>query len=105
MKQHIKMKYPASDTTGFLLIQCSKCGDIRGMRAKLPITVYRCRKCGGRTLLDTYSRAYMRCECGRRSAYYTNCTDRLIEAECYQCGCPITMEMTKKGCYDTIRSE
>ena len=104
MKNHKKI-YPASETTGNLLIECEGCGTVRGMRVKAPVTVFYCHTCGEKTLLETFVRAYMRCECGRRSNYYTNCAERLIEAECYNCGCPITMEMTKKGCYNTINDK
>lgn len=90
--------------TGFLLIECEQCGDRHAFNAKMPISAYRCRECGGRTPLDVMSRLRVVCECGRSYGYMTNIqTDRPMDVACFNCGCPVAVEWNdRRGRYEPI---
>lgn len=89
--------------TGFLLIECEHCGKIKGFCSKSAITYYRC-DCGGKTELEDLRRLYVNCECGRRSAYFTNVKDAALDVNCIDCGQPVAVQWnSKKKIYETTR--
>lgn len=88
---------------GFLLIKCSQCGNIHAFCAKVPMSVYRCRECGGRTPLTDMTHLQVVCECGARHGYMTNVTEKQMDVTCFSCGAPVAVEWNEKlGKYTTI---
>lgn len=73
---------------GFLYLQCSCCGEIRGLAAKKPVQDYRCR-CGGCTALRALRKLKYTCVCcGKTWEYRTNVAATEFEMECLQCKAP-----------------
>lgn len=89
--------------TGFLLIRCDHCGDVHAFCARQPITVYRCEKCGGRTLLTDMFPLRVMCECGSKYSYRTNIVTKQMDVNCYKCGCPVAVEWSdRRSRYEPI---
>lgn len=95
---------------GFLIIKCGQCGNIHAFCAKVPMSVYRCRECGGRTPLTGMSPLRVTCECGARHGYITNITEKQMDVTCFSCGAPVAVEWNEKlqryttiGAYDGRR--
>lgn len=90
-----QMNGPA-EYKGFLLIRCDQCGDTHAFCAKLPISTYRCRECGGRTPLVSMSRLMVTCECGAKHNYLTNIVTQQMDVTCFTCGAPVAVEWNEK---------
>ena len=89
--------------TGFLMIRCEHCGEVRGFRARYPLSYHKCRACGGKTMLYKLRRMTARCAaCGNVWRYQTNLNEALAEISCLACDAPITMERGRSGAYKTI---
>lgn len=89
--------------SGFLLIRCKHCGEIKGFYGKAQITKYKCNDCGGSTDLNKLKVLWMNCECGNRMKYLTNMTDRMFDVTCNRCGNPVAVEWNdKKEVYQPI---
>ena len=83
--------------TGFLMIDCQQCGNRHPFNAKVPISTYRCKECGGATPLGKLNRLRLFCECGRSYGYKTNInTDEIFDVNCLNCGSPVAMEWSEK---------
>lgn len=89
---------PAAPRTykGFLYIKCAKCGHIHAFCAKVPVSVYRCGECGGRTPLDNMVPLRITCECGARHNYLTNVVTDQMDVTCFTCGAPVAVEWNEK---------
>ena len=81
---------------GFLYIKCAKCGHIHAFCAKVPMDVYRCGECGGRTPLDNMVPLRITCECGARHNYLTNVVMDQMDVTCFTCGSPVAVEWNEK---------
>lgn len=89
--------------TGFLLIRCEECGDVRGFCSKKPIDTYICNECGHQTQLANMRAAYLDCECGRHFKYMTNETSEVITWNCLDCGREIdAMLNSRRTAYTTV---
>lgn len=83
----------AKEYRGFLLIECEECGDRHAFCAKIPMSRYRCGKCGTWTTLNHMSHLRVICECGHRYSYTTNVvTDKVMDVNCLHCGAPVSVE-------------
>lgn len=88
---------------GFLLIRCSKCGQMHGFCAKTPIAQYQCRDCGGFTPLHDLTSLQIRCKCGQRFKYRTNLQEDTFTYNCLTCGAPVDVAYNKKAhAYQTV---
>lgn len=88
---------------GFLLIRCSKCGQVRGFCAKEPIAASQCRACSGFTPLGELVPMQVRCKCGSVFRYKTNLTEDTFSYRCLSCGAPVDLTYNKKsGRYQTV---
>lgn len=88
---------------GFMIIKCDKCGMVKSFCSRQPITHCIC-DCGNHTELNKLKRLYVNCECGMNSKYLTNMTEQLFDAECIECGYPVTVQWNqKKYVYTTVR--
>lgn len=74
---------------GFLLVRCDKCQNTQGFCAKVPISEYRCKGCGGVTPLRKLTALHIRCKCGAKFNYRTNLTEDVISYTCLGCGAPV----------------
>lgn len=81
--------------TGFLLLRCEECGEVKAFCAKRPITQYRC-ECGHKTDLHDLLPVYAHCKCGRDSKYKTNIVDGTAVVNCVACGAPIDLELNHR---------
>lgn len=88
---------------GFLLIRCSKCGQVRGFCAREPIAASQCRACNEFTPLDELLPMQVRCKCGSIFRYKTNLTEDSFSYSCLSCGAPVDLAYNKKaGRYQTV---
>lgn len=89
---------PAAPRTykGFLYIRCGKCGHIHAFCAKVPMSVYRCGECGGRTPLENMVPLRITCECGARYNYLTNIATDQMDVTCFTCEAPVAVEWNEK---------
>ena len=82
---------------GFLIIEYQECGDRHAFCAKMPMTRYRCAKCGTWTPLKNMSHLRVMCECGHRYSYNTNIvTDKVMDIDCLHCGAPVSVEWSER---------
>lgn len=97
-----KPEEPPEGYTGFLLLKCEECGEVKAFCAKYPTTQFRC-DCGHRTDLHDLRPVYAHCKCGRRSKYRTNIEDDQSVVNCVECGAPIDLELNKdQSAYVTV---
>lgn len=83
--------------TGFLYIECAKCGDRTGRFVKGALKYSVCKECGEKTdLTEPLKTLWLQCECGTRVRYKTNVTEKLWDMECKDCGAPVTVEWNKR---------
>ena len=91
--------------SGFLHIRCEHCGKTKTFCAKYQLSCFGCKECGEKTELKDLKLAFINCECGGRTRYFTNETADLIELNCINCGMPVALKYNaKKKRYETIRS-
>ena len=91
--------------SGFLHIRCEHCGKTKTFCAKYQLSYFGCKECGEKTELKDLKRAFINCDCGGRTRYFTNETADLIELNCINCGMPVALKYNaKKKLYETIRS-
>ena len=91
--------------TGFLHIRCEHCGKTKTFCTKHQLSYYGCKECGKKTDLKNLKLAFINCECGGTTKYFTNETAELIELNCINCGMPVALKYNaKKKLYETIRS-
>lgn len=83
--------------TGFLLIRCEHCGEVRGFCAKKPIETYFCNHCKGKTVLRDIKLMYQECECGGSFKYRTNLTEKYVANKCLHCGRLVEMRLNGRG--------
>lgn len=83
--------------SGFLLIRCSDCGQLKGFCTKVPIDTYKCSECGADTPLADLKPLYMDCECGKHYKYMTNETADMITHPCISCGTKNDMKLNSRG--------
>ena len=82
---------------GFLLVECKRCGKIKGFCAKRPIAQNRC-ECGEVTELHDLKVAHVKCaNCGRSYTYKTNIDRETFEYNCLNCGSPVDLTLNKRG--------
>ena len=83
--------------SGFLMIECASCGEVREFCSKKKIKYNRCR-CGAQTELKDLRRMFVRCKaCGRESRYYTNLQRRFYITKCIDCNSPVEIRHNDKG--------
>lgn len=82
--------------TGFLLIQCQRCGKQKEFCTKKPLRYYRCPDCKEKTWLGELKPLGVRCECGTRAGYKTNLKDHFVELTCVNCQAPVSAEWNEK---------
>lgn len=89
---------------GFLYIKCASCGKVKDFCAKEPVNQIQC-ECRSYTELKKLVRLYINCECGMRTRYKTNMTDKMFDVNCLYCGAPVAVEKNiKKMLYAPIRN-
>ena len=93
-----KVQYNHDDGySGFLMIECASCGEVKGFCSKKKIKYNRCR-CGAYTELKDLRRMFVRCKnCGRESRYYTNIQQNFYIAQCLDCGAPVEVRLNDRG--------
>ena len=73
--------------SGFLMLECPKCGEVRAFNPKQPVTELVCRKCGQVTELEHLAVLEMACpSCGKTWGYRTNIEEPEIVHACIACG-------------------
>ena len=77
---------------GFLHIRCEHCGKTKTFCTKHQLSYYGCKECGKKTDLKDLKLAFINCECGGRTRYFTNETAELIEQNCINCGMPVALK-------------
>lgn len=89
--------------TGFLMVECEECGEIKCFCAKKPTYSFKCQ-CGHENALEELRFAYMECKCGKKSVYRTNSRRKNISGNCVECKAPVDLELNKgETAYVTIR--
>ena len=84
--------------SGFLTVQCSKCGEVRSFCAKKPITHSPCKACGNVTKLREMKPLYLRCrDCDAEFKYKTNITEDWTTMNCLRCGREIGVALNSRG--------
>lgn len=93
-----KVQYNHDDGySGFLMIECASCGEVREFCSKKKIKYNRCR-CGAQTELKDLRNMIVECKnCGRKSRYFTNLQRRFYIAKCIDCGAPVEARLNDKG--------
>lgn len=82
---------------GFLYIQCSHCGTVKGFCAKYPMSEYKCDNCKEVTELKGMIPMYAKCiNCGNKFKYTTNHTDDLFTYNCLNCESPIDLHYNER---------
>ena len=105
MKDNKNQAQETRGYTGFLHIRCEHCGKTKAFCTKYPLNYYQCEECDGKTELLGLKRAYINCECGNRSGYFTNETADVFDLNCINCGMPVALKYNaKKNLYEAIRS-
>lgn len=88
---------------GFLYIKCRHCGQIHGFCSKHDMHYYKCPDCGEKTELTGLVPMHLNCECGRYFRYMTNMDEFAFDANCIQCGSPVSVKYnSKKNVFETI---
>lgn len=76
--------------SGFLIIDCEKCGKRGAFYTKNGIRVSECKSCGHKTKLWDVKKATFRCDsCEKIWKYKTNCIKPQVEVDCVACGAPM----------------
>lgn len=89
--------------TGFLMVECEECREVKCFCAKRPTFSYKCQ-CGHETVLEKLRFAYMECKCGKKSVYRTNINRPTVSGTCVSCSAPVDLELNRGGtAYVTIR--
>ena len=89
--------------TGFLMVECEECGEVKCFCAKKDTYGFKCQ-CGHVTALENLRYAYMECKCGKRSVYRTNINRPTASGTCVACSAPVDLELNRGGTkYVTIR--
>lgn len=89
--------------TGFLMVECEECGEIKCFCAKKPTYSFKCQ-CGHENVLEQLHFAYMECKCGKKAVYRTNSRRKTISGNCVECKAPVDLELNKgETAYVTIR--
>ena len=92
--------------SGFLSIQCEKCGHIRGFHSRDPIQYCRCKECDHKTVLTNLAPAALKCKCGIKAIVSTNMTDPVITITCPFCKAPVDLELNRAGtAYEAMECE
>lgn len=82
---------------GFLLLRCPKCGEVKAFCSKKEMKGYHCFDCGeDMPFLEPLRTAWVRCKCGMHYSYKTNLDNDYIEANCVNCGAPVTMNWNER---------
>lgn len=82
---------------GFLLLRCPKCGEVKAFCSKKEMKGYHCFDCEEDIpFLEPLRTARMRCKCGMHYSYKTNLDNDYIEANCVNCGAPVTMKWNER---------
>lgn len=94
-------KEPEPGYRGFLLMECGKCGRLKGFNAKEPVTENTCRDCGHVTVLKDVVRADLYCPvCKKTWRYKTNTTQPDLSCACINCGTRMRSRWNKRlRCY------
>lgn len=82
--------------SGFLMVACERCGEVRGFSTKFPTSRYVC-KCGYITQLRDLCPAHLKCKCGSEFTYQTNMTRERFDFHCLHCGNPVDLALNKRG--------
>lgn len=82
--------------SGFLMVKCERCGEVRGFSARFPTSRYVC-KCGHITQLRDLCPAHLECKCGSEFTYQTNMTPERFDFPCLHCGNPVDLALNKRG--------
>ena len=91
--------------TGFLHIRCEHCGKTKTFCTKHQLSYYGCKECGKKTDLKNLKLAFINCECGGSSKFFTIVTAELSELNCIIWRMPVPLNYNaKKKLYETIRS-
>lgn len=103
VKKTLENSYQSEGYNRFLHIICKRCGFEHTFFTKNEITFYRCN-CGSKMELQDLKIAWVNCECGRSTRYYTNACNNILDIPCIDCGTPTAVEYDRrKGIYKTIR--
>ena len=103
-KDKLSLKPERDKYSGFLLIRCEECGELRGFCAKSPTDIFICKECGHQTPLSNLRPIFMDCECGRHYKYMTNETADVLTHTCLDCGCEVDMMLnSRKTAYITVQ--
>jgi ribosomal protein S27E len=96
---------PADGYSGFLVIKCEHCGEIKVFSSKEKIKEFKCFSCNEVTKLNSMKKLFSNCiKCGRQSKYLTNVTDETIEIPCIQCKAPVTVKYDERhSVYVTLK--
>lgn len=89
---------------GFLLLRCPRCGEVKAFCTKKEMKGYHCFVCGeDMPFLEPLRTAWVRCKCGMHYSYKTNLDNDYIEANCVNCGAPVTMKWNeRRKTYETM---
>ena len=88
---------------GFLLIQCRKCGKIRGFCTKTIASETFC-ECGEVTPFHDMKRLTLECKCGKRFRYMTNVKADTFSYNCLACGSPVDLVYNRaEKRFETLR--
>lgn len=92
-----KQKKICARPSGFLSIQCEKCGNLRGFNSRETLQYSRCKECDHKTFLSNLAPAILKCKCGSKVVVSTNMTDNVITITCPFCKAPVDLELDRAG--------
>lgn len=88
---------------GFLLIQCRKCGKLKGFCTKASASETFC-ECGEVTPFRDMKKATIACKCGKRFHYMTNVKADTFSWNCLDCGAPVDLVYNRaEQRFETLR--
>ena len=92
--------------SGFLKIECGKCGKRHSFCAKEKTTDFYCKQCGYTTHFTKLRHMFIDCpSCERHSRYFTNFTEEDVTENCFFCKEPVDLFLLrKKGAYVTSKN-
>lgn len=104
-REEIGVVHNIEGFSGFLKIECEKCGKIHSFCAKEKQRDFYCKECGHITHITRLRHMFLNCPCcGRHSRYFTNFTEEDVTENCFFCKEPVDLFLLrKKGTYVTSK--
>ena len=91
-----RVKQGKTGYSGFIIMECETCGNVRTFYTKESIEFNYCKECGKATELKVMRKVKAECKCGNKIRYKTNSKSPIIGIDCFICGAPIDLEFNPR---------